>query len=59
MKEAREAFGLVKYEAELYAFGGFNDELYTRGLRSAEKYDIASDTWSMIPSMPKSGRFVS
>ena len=59
MKETREAFGLVKFEQSLYVFGGYTDENYTRGLRSAETYEIASDTWTMIPSMPKGGRFVS
>ena len=52
----REEHGLIQFYDCLYAFGGFDDG---ETIRKAEMYDISSDTWTKIPSMPRGGQSVS
>ncbi len=49
MREARASFGLVAFNGELFVFGGKRGKQI---LSTCEKYNIASNSWSSIKSMP-------
>ncbi len=48
MPTARHSFGMVDYNGQLYAIGGYN----ATGVKTVEAYDPATDTWTTKASMP-------
>ena len=61
MLEGRNRFAYVSHSNSIYVFGGFADirdktpdegERYPR-LDTAERYDIATNTWTRLPTMPR------
>lgn len=54
MTQARRSHGLLEYEGQVYAFGGYNGSL----LSSAEKYTLRAEQWTAISPMQTARNFV-
>ena len=52
MNYRRIYHGIIKFNAEIYVFGGFNGEV----LSSAEQYDQEGNIWYNCTNMPVSGQ---
>jgi DNA-binding CsgD family transcriptional regulator/N-acetylneuraminic acid mutarotase len=46
---AMSAYALTSFEGRLYLFGGWDGQQY---LDTVFRYDVASDQWTQLPSMP-------
>ena len=51
MLHKRASHGLIKFENNVYAFGGVKDDF----LASAERYDIIQNSWDLVADMPLPG----
>ena len=53
MNVARNDHGLIYFQDHVYAFGGGPGK---DPLKSAEKFDIDANIWSVLPDMPEVGK---